>query len=267
MAAAARQGPPGVVHQQHRSRPRGARLCGAAGLQQPALLAVHRRQADAGQAPALAGAAPWVGGLPWAAGDGLQLDGRCVCCGAGLWGWRWPLEVPVEKVQLQGIDAPLPLQVAPGANPQHRAAPGRAGPLPQLEYPRQVGVVPAADQQHRPAPERLRWLVAPPLLRTGGVGQQPAQAHAVGVVAAQQLQPLLQEGAAAEAAADGAPDGPFAAALAALGRQLQPPGQPQGPPRAPPLAQCARSSRPHRAGARASGSWSGSARSSWVNPW
>ena len=72
--------------------------------------------------------------------------------------------------------------------------------------------------------------MAQPQLGAGGVALQPTQSHARGVVAAQQLQPLLQEGAAAEAAADGPPGAFVAAAPAALGRQLQPPGQPQGPP-------------------------------------
>ena len=98
-------------------------------------------------------------------------------CSAYLRG-QCAAEMVPEEGQLQGIDPPPPVEMAPATDHQTRITAGGAGPLAQIENPPQVGIVPAADEQHRP-PQQLRiHPMAQPSLRVGSITPQPAQAHA-----------------------------------------------------------------------------------------
>lgn len=142
----------------------------------------------------------------------------------------------LEKLQLQLIQSPLPVEVTPGANAQQAGSAGSRGTSPKIQHTPQVGVMPPANQEHRPLPELLRRLVMPPALWPFWVALQPAQPHAHRVEALQQSQAVMQKGGVLEAAADLDPPLPIPLTLAALGGELQRPAQTQGPPMTAPLA-------------------------------
>ncbi len=96
----------------------------------------------------------------------------------------------------------MPVQVAPGADPQHGAALSGIAASPEIQHTAQMRVVPSSDQQHRLPPEAFGRLMPVPASAGGWVLSQPTQAHAVGVVPLQQRQTLIEIAAVIEAAAD-----------------------------------------------------------------
>ena len=238
MPAPARQGAPGVVHD--RATATLAMGCTAIGGDQLALSGIHGGQATAAQEPALIAAGRGFKRLPLLGGDVLQGGANAqllrqrhgACCD----GFAACHQVVAEKRQLELIEATVPLQMAPGPQPQPGFTAGSACPLPEIQHAEQVGIVPAADQQHGPAPERRWWLMPAPPLSLGRIELKPRGCHAIGIQSLQQRLAVAQKIAALQAAADLPPAFVIAAALAGLGRQLQPPAKPEGPPVATTLA-------------------------------
>lgn len=118
---------------------------------------------NGGQAPAAQGPVPST-----AAGVAQALPLTAAQIGDRLLGMNLqslpPPQVPIKETQLQAIESPAPVQVAPGTDPHPGVSARGAATGQQIQHPHQVRIMPAPHQQHRLAEEGFGRLMPPPAL-------------------------------------------------------------------------------------------------------